>query len=820
MGQLYLSYGTAGVRWVSGMGLGLALAFPAQALQFNFDKLSATINTSMEIGAQWRMQDRDSRLVGKANLDPELCRISSCQGHSNGFDENGNPEPGLGIIGEGPDRNQRAVDAPGAFSINHDDGNLNYDKYDVTQGLVKLAQDMTLTFEAFDLDWKFFGRYHAHYDFANYDRAEFHPNRITQNAINNNPDSGLFPDDDPPNRRLGVGEPVFVERNDRQQEQIGLGYQLLDFNLNTRLPFIGDRDLDVTIGRQLINWGESTYLAIGSLNSFSSIDVNAFMRPGFLNIEETFRPLGAVSFKTDLTYDIGISAWYGYEWEPAAIPPPGSYFSFVDLDTNNSADSIAINFGKTAEDPLGLALGNQSLLVALAETGATAELLPQKEARNGGQFGLSMSFYFPDLFTGTELNLYYARYHSRLPFLSAYAGRIGCLDNAVPSGSQLQDTLAVFTDCPEAHTESALWAIQTGGDPANDPNGGAPEQDTNRQTDPDGYAQPGVGGTAYPLDTVKFQLEYPEDIDMMGFSFNTAIGDVSLQGEFVYRPEDPLQVSTVDVGFSALQTVFPAGCSADPTVCTPGSAEDFLDVSLPGVGSTVTTITGRSFVGPSFLLDYRGVPNHSSMDGGIQPGDYIRGYEPFQTINWILGATYVLGPDNWFAADQIILLFELGGTHILDLPPLHELQIEAPGQFTHASAGADGSGADGNLDGLANSGWVGPSGARFNPRQADPNHWTTANSFGYDVIAILRYESVFPGISFEPVLLAKHDVSGISPGPGERFVQGRQQYSVNVEMRVKNALSFTAGYQWFTGAKENNVLRDRDFAQLGARYRF
>ncbi len=97
-----------------------------------------------------------------------------------------------------------------------------------------------------------------------------------------------------------------------------------------------------------------------------------------------------------------------------------------------------------------------------------------------------MSFYFPDLFTGTELNLYYARYHSRLPFLSAYAGEIGCLENTVPSGSQLADTLAVFTDCPTAHLESALWAIQTGGDPANDPNGGQPEQDTGRQTNPDG----------------------------------------------------------------------------------------------------------------------------------------------------------------------------------------------------------------------------------------------------------------------------------------------------------------------------------------------
>lgn len=475
------------VRAAVGAGiLALAAAPPAAALQFNFDELSATINTSMEIGAQWRMQDRDSRLVGKANLNPELCAISSCQGHSNGFDENGNPEPGLGVIGEGPDRNQRAVDAPGVFSINHDDGNLNFDKYDVTQGLVKIAQDITLNFEAFDLDWKFFGRYYGHYDFANYDRLEYHPNRITQNAINNNPDSGLYPDDDPPNRRLSVGEPVFVERNDRQQEQIGLGFQVLDFNLNTRLPFIGDRDLDVTIGRQLINWGESTYLAVGSLNTFSSLDANAFMRPAYLNVEETFRPLGAVSLKTDLTYDIGISAWYGYEWEPAQVPPPGSFFSFVDLDTHNSANSIAINFGKTGEDPQMLALGNQTLLVALAETGATAELLPQREAQDGGQYGVAMSFYFPNLFTGTELNLYYARYHSRLPFLSAYAGEIGCLENTVPSGSQLADTLAVFTDCPTAHLESALWAIQTGGDPANDPNGGQPEQDTGRQTNPDG----------------------------------------------------------------------------------------------------------------------------------------------------------------------------------------------------------------------------------------------------------------------------------------------------------------------------------------------
>ena len=805
---------------IAGVGL-LAVLTPAYALKIDFGDVTGTINTSVELGVQWRMQDRDSRLVGKSNLDPDLCAISSCQGHSNGFDENGNPEPGLGVIGEGPARNQRAVEAPGVFSVNADDGNLNFDKYDVTQGLFKFSQDISLDFDAFGLDWEFFTRYYGHYDFANYDRAEFHPNVITENTIANNPHAAPpFGPGGTGNTRLSRGEAVFIERNDNQQETVGLDMELLDFRLATRLPFFGDRDLNVTVGRQLINWGESTYLAVGSLNSFGALDANALNRPAFLNIDEVFKPLGAVSFKTDLTYDIGISGWYGYEWQPVVIPPPGAFLSFIDADTNNSAETVSIGFGKTPEDPNSLAIANQGLLSALAETSLTAELLPQKEAKDTGQYGLSLSMSLPDLLTGTELNFYFANYHSRLPYLSSYAGNVGCLEDLVPSGSQITDTLGFLTACPGASLDAALWAITYQGDPDRDPNGGPAEQDTGRSTNPATYSQPGIGGTAYPLDTVKFQLEYPEDIKLFGMSFNTAVGEVSLQGEFVYRPNDPLQVSLIDVGFSALATPFPTGCSADPTQCTPGGQEDFLDVSLPGIGTTVTTITGQEFVGPSYLLDYRGVSGYSGAENGLQPGDYIRGYEEFQTVNWILGATYILGPENWVGADQIIFLFELGGTHILDLPDLAELQIEGPGQYTHASAGADGSGADGNLDGLANSGWVGPSGARFNPQQANPDYWTTANSFGYDLIAIVRYESVFPGISFEPVFLIKHDVYGISPGPGERFVQGRQQYSLNIEMRVKNALSFTAGYQWYTGAKENNVLRDRDFAQMGVRYRF
>ena len=48
----------------------LAIALPAQAVQFDFFGVTGTLNTSLETGLQWRMQDRDSRLVGKANLNP------------------------------------------------------------------------------------------------------------------------------------------------------------------------------------------------------------------------------------------------------------------------------------------------------------------------------------------------------------------------------------------------------------------------------------------------------------------------------------------------------------------------------------------------------------------------------------------------------------------------------------------------------------------------------------------------------------------------------------------------------------------------------
>lgn len=764
----------------------LAVLFPVSAFAVNlqFDWGSANLNTTVEAGGQWRMQRRANDLIGKANLNPQLCAQSSCQGHT--------IAPGtFGLPGEGPAVNQQAVDAPGQFSVNNDDGNLNFDQYDVTQAVTKFSQDITVDFDAFDIPFRFFARYNAHYDFENFDRPEFHPNQITPDAIADN--GG--------NRRLSVGEATTRTRNDVQQRQLGLGFDLLDFSLNARLPFFGDRNLDLTIGRHPINWGESTVLVVGSLNTFIAPNLNALFRPAFLNLEEVFVPTGAVSWRTDLTRDIGIFGFYGYEWQPAEIPPPGSFFSFVDVGTDNATDNVNIGFGKVPEDPNRLAFANQTMLSALTDTTLTAELKPELEPDDGGQFGLGLSFYFPFLFTGTEVNLYAARYHSRLPYLSSFAGDTGCLQDAVPTGNSTTDTLALLNACPQADLNVVTQAVLSGGS-------ARPEQNV-------GSTEPGSGGNAFPLDSIAFQLEYPEDIDMIGASFNAAFGDVSVQGEVSYRPNLPLQIANADLAFAALNTAFPAGCSNPGSGCEPASAADHFVIGLPPLGTPeIADIPGQAQGVPQYVLAYRGIDAVTDL----QPGDRIRGFERFRVMNYILGATYIIGPDNPLRADQIILLGEAGATHILDLPGLAELQIEAAGVFTSASAGADGSGADGSRQ--ARSTLTGPSGSRFNPTQADLDGYVDSLAWGTRIVAVIRYESVFPGISFEPVVMINNDWKGTSPGPGENYVEGRQNYMVNVEMRVRNALSFSAGYSWFTGAGERNLYRDRDFAQLGVRYRF
>lgn len=849
-------------------------------LPYGEEGITGVLNSTITAGAQWRMQERSQSLVGKANLDPNVC----------GRKADGTPlyQSCQGLFRTQTYPAARLSEVPGQFSNNFDDGNLNYDKGDLTQAPIKLTQDLTLNYG----DYGFFARALYFYDLVNNDFTENHPNRITNDnylrvgnavtALQNLPlprtdsrpcDAARNPLGLPCSILYGPGAQVNSKRSDSATlRQIGQNLQLLDAVFYGKAPLPFDRELTYKLGRQTINWGESTLLVINSVNQAQPVNANNFLRTGFA-VEEVFTPQTSAFGSFEPFENATIEAYYQFEWQPVEIPAPGSYFSFADLGTDNAGNFATVSFGGAAEDADGRGRLIDNPLSGLTDTSLQAQRLPDNEPDRFGlsnQYGISLKYYAEWLNSGTELGLYFMNYHSKLPYISTYASIDSC-------GRYSRSTLQFLADCPGIPLLASLT----------NPN------------DPDSYRiDPATGQTktvndysAVPFDSAKLQFEYPKNIKMLGVSFNTTLGEYSIQGEVAYRPNMPLQVDLEDLLFGAFGPTL--SLCQNPTVGgTPcagtgngtglalgalppqlqaalGPLVDSLGGNINAVGGIGTDangnpvlypgsdyvidangtpgayndtfdllvghMTGSSRSFPSFIIPYRGgaVGENPGSDP-TRPYDhnnpgYIRGYEQLGVYQFNFGATQVLGAtDNWIGADQILGVLEVGGTWIPDLPPLDVLQFEAPGTYTHASAGADGSGSyytDATRRQACSTNPTcsyGPDGLRFNPHQADLSLYPDKFSWGYRIISIIRYESVFPGISFQPQIIWQHDMNGTAPQPLDtNFVEGRKTASINFEVRYKSSLSINPGYTWFTGGKgASNLYRDRDFAQLYVRYQF
>ena len=842
------------------IALTAALLAPLNASALSFDtaigdnSINGVLNTTFTIGGAMRMQNRAADLLGKSNINPNVCAdYQSCQGV---FKDQTAPARTLAA-------------APGQFSLNADDGNWNYDKHDLVSAVGKVTQDLKLTFG----DFEFFARWLYFYDGVNDNFTEYHPNRVTPQ---NYQQVGLAPGNrgfvntgDPvttavlrnlvyfPNNRIyGAGGVVRNRRNDGATlQQIGSHLQFMDAVLSTKLEIPGDRTLTVKLGRQNVNWGESTLLVINSLNQINPVNANNLYRVGF-QLEEVFTPINMLYASTDIGGGLSVEGFYQLEWKPVEIPAPGSYMSFLDVGTNNANHNVSISFGGGAEDPYSLARPQNNPLALIAGTSLNIERLPDNTPSNAGQYGAALKYYADWLGSGTSLGAYFMNYHSRLPFGSFYATQTSCA--RAGGNSQHRDATSA-TDivsvtgtslCPDLPINRVLLG--------QDPN----------------LAKSSVA----PLDTARFQLEYPKNIKLLGLSFNTTLGDLSLQGEVAYRPKAPLQIATVDLAFAAFGPTLTRchdniGCAgssngsigidgtthhpSDFTTDAAGTVNPFKDtidagIALPitveltnqllalGIDPTQLSLpsaislghvpgSARSF--PNFVIPYRGgmIGDNPATDlsqplNSRNPG-YIRGYEYFQTLQYNFGGTYISGASDPLAklvfADQVQSVFEIGATHVPNLPSWDRLQIEGPGTYTSATAGADGTGADGSQRACSSnkSCTVGPDGLRFNPTQ-QRDGFATKFSWGYRLINIIKYESILPGISVQPTIIFTHDVSGTAPGPAENFVAGRQSVVSFVETRYKSDFSFTLGYTWFMGGGPHNLYRDRDFAQAFAKYQF
>ncbi|MBI3171373.1 MAG: DUF1302 family protein, partial [Hydrocarboniphaga effusa] len=373
------------------------------------------------------------------------------------------------------------------------------------------------------------------YDFVNNDFTEFHPNLVTAENVER---VGCHDGPDTPcenvssfDRSYGPGEPPGTRRSDGAiLRQIGTDLQLFDlyFYGALPLPLLEDKQLTFKVGRQTINWGESTALVINSLNQVNAVNANNLTRTGF-DLSELYVPSGMLTLSTELFEATTIEAFYGYEWEPLEIPAPGSFYSFADAGTNNTVGVASISFGGPAEDPDRVAAPLNNPLSGLTNTTTSILRRPDNEARDSGQYGFTVKYFAEWLNNGTELAFYFMNYHSKLPYVSFYAADESCArqgaDHSQDGGEDINATngIELLLACPD------LPLVHQ----------------------PDHVDARTATSNAVPIDTVQFQFEYPEDLKLYGISFNTTMGDFSIQGEVAYRPDSPLQVDLQDLTFHA-----------------------------------------------------------------------------------------------------------------------------------------------------------------------------------------------------------------------------------------------------------------------------
>ncbi|WP_374680158.1 DUF1302 domain-containing protein, partial [Hydrocarboniphaga effusa] len=358
----------------------LGASGPARALDVSLGEISGTLNTNLTVGAAWRMESRADNLVAKSNLDPNVCGIvggvnyQSCQA----------------VFRDQIFPAERLVAAPGASGMRADDGNLNYDKGDVTQAVAKATQDLTLHWG----DVGLFARWLYFYDAVNNNFDETRPNIITPGNADRVGFSGTgnvanryF------DRVYGPGGYERIKRSDGETlRQIGTDFQLMDLNLFGSFDIWEGKTINWKVGRQNLNWGESTTLVVNSLNQINPPNANNLYRVG-QQLEEVFQPVGMLTFSGDAFANIQYEVFYQFEWRPLEAPATGSYMSFADLGTNNAGDYANLSFGGSADDSDALGHPLNSPLALITPTTTRAQRGRDLEPRNGGQFGFSLKYY-------------------------------------------------------------------------------------------------------------------------------------------------------------------------------------------------------------------------------------------------------------------------------------------------------------------------------------------------------------------------------------------------------------------------------------------
>ena len=368
----------------------------------------------------------------------------------------------------------------------------------------------------------------------------------------------------------------------------------------------GDTPVDVRLGNHVLNWGESTFIQNG-VNVVNPFDVTKLRTPGaelrdalvpVPLVSASVAPTAALSLegfyqidwkKTEIdpvgTYfstNDYVGAGGNMAYLPSSIstdmggPTPGSALSNL-----IAAGAVNADLAAYAATPPGIALrwDCRPASAGPPPTFAGADCQPgfdpsffgvargsDRTPGDSGQWGVALR-YLAEGLNDTEFGFYFLNHHSRLPLVSAIYGtqagyQRGLAAAAAVSATGSNTIQAITSQTTPAVTQAVtrqITAAVTAAVPSGTPQTAIDQQvaaqlalpATQQQiaTEVQRQVATGVGGVAGALATdrygrtARYVVDYPEDLQVLGVSFNTLLGASgwALQGEYSFHPDAPLQ---------------------------------------------------------------------------------------------------------------------------------------------------------------------------------------------------------------------------------------------------------------------------------------
>ena len=387
--------------------------------------------------------------------------------------------------------------------------------------------------------------------------------------------------------------------SDEAQDMLGSDAGLLDHYVSLKLT-PGGMPVILRLGDQVLNWGESNFVRNG-IDIVNPVDLSTLNQP-VVPLRDSLIPQGMLWGAANMTQHLSIEGFYQYEWQPVGLPQVGSYFSGQDLYGKDGVNVAMLGAGRFSD--LGTDLDTAFGLPA-GTLGFDADFmklpgLHVEDAPDGGQFGFSVSAVLP-VRAAPRISAHVVRYHSRLPIIS---GRTA-------------DQQAI-----NATSQASVDALAASLEPAYIATGLSPDEAATQAEQTAGA----VTTSGYANEAGYF-VEFPEDITMIGLSFNTTTAQrgLLLSGELSHHRDFPFQI---DAG-----TVF------------------------AGVLSPMQFTDGNDSL------------------GSFGANDTVSGYSRHDRTQASLGITQLFGPR--LGAAQTGANADLAMVHVHDMPGQDEPQLDA-----------------------------------------------------------------------------------------------------------------------------------------------